>query len=63
VKDAIRDGLRSIKNVFDDQSVIPGAVAFEISCQSFLIDNVREHVEGKAILGVKAFAEALLTIP
>jgi T-complex protein 1 subunit zeta len=63
VKDAIRDGLRSIKNVFDDQSVIPGAGAFEITCQSFLIDYAREHVEGKAILGVKAFAEALLTIP
>ncbi|MFM7858567.1 MAG: TCP-1/cpn60 chaperonin family protein, partial [Flammeovirgaceae bacterium] len=30
IKDAIRDGTRAVKNVFDDQSVIPGAGAFEI---------------------------------
>ena len=31
IKDAIRDGLRAVKNVFDDQCVIPGAGAFEIA--------------------------------
>jgi T-complex protein 1 subunit zeta len=63
VKDAIRDGLRSIKNTFDDQCVVPGAGAFELSCNSFLLDYARDHVEGKAVLGLQAFAEALLTIP
>ena len=30
-KDAIRDGLRAIKNTIDDKAVIPGAGAFEIA--------------------------------
>jgi len=63
IKDAIRDGLRAVKNVFDDGSVIPGAGAFEIGCNAFLTDYARDHVEGKAVLGVQAFAEALLSIP
>jgi T-complex protein 1 subunit zeta len=63
VKDAIRDGLRAVKNVFDDQCVIAGAGAFEIGCHTFLMDYARDNVEGKAILGVQTFAEALLSIP
>ncbi|CDJ45063.1 TCP-1/cpn60 family chaperonin, putative, partial [Eimeria tenella] len=31
VKDAVRDGLRAIKNVIDDGAVIPGAGAFEVA--------------------------------
>mmetsp|Transcript_17433 Transcript_17433/g.2415 ORF Transcript_17433/g.2415 Transcript_17433/m.2415 type:complete len:152 (-) Transcript_17433:433-888(-) len=31
IKDAIRDGLRAVKNVYDDRCVIPGAGAFEIA--------------------------------
>jgi T-complex protein 1 subunit zeta len=31
IKDAVRDGLRAVKNVLDDKSVIPGAGAFEIA--------------------------------
>lgn len=30
IKDAVRDGLRAVKNVFDDQSVIPGAGALKL---------------------------------
>lgn len=30
-KDAIRDGLRAIKNALDDGSLVPGAGAFEVS--------------------------------
>jgi T-complex protein 1 subunit zeta len=63
VKDAIRDGLRAVKNVFDDKCVIPGAGAFEASCNSILLDYARDEVGGKAILGIEAFANALLSIP
>lgn len=31
IKEAIRDGLRAVKNVLDDKSVIPGAGAFEVA--------------------------------
>lgn len=31
IKDAIRDGLRAVKNAIDDKGVIPGAGSFEIS--------------------------------
>jgi T-complex protein 1 subunit zeta len=63
VKDAIRDGLRAVKNVFDDKCVIPGAGAFEIACHSMLLDYARDEVNGKAIYGIEAFANSLLSIP
>jgi len=63
VKDAVRDGLRAVKNVYDDQGVLPGAGAFEASCNSMLLDYSRDEVSGKAILGIEAFANALLAIP
>lgn len=31
IKDAIRDGLRTVKNVYADKSVVAGAGAFEIA--------------------------------
>jgi T-complex protein 1 subunit zeta len=63
-KDAIRDGLRAVKNTFDDGSVVPGAGAFEISCSEHLKEFAKSgQVKGKAILGVEVFAEALLSIP
>lgn len=61
-KDAIRDGLRAVKNLIDDKCYIPGAGAFEIACYNHLID-FKNTVQGKAKLGVQAFAEALLIIP
>ena len=36
-KDAIRDGLRSIKNTIDDKAVVPGAGSFEIAAAEHLI--------------------------
>ena len=64
IKDAVRDGLRAVKNVFDDQCVIPGAGAFEISCSEILKDYSKtKEVEGKQFYGINAFAEALLIIP
>ena len=62
IKDAIRDGLRAVKNVFDDQCVLPGAGAFEIACSETL-NQYSKTVEGKQYYGVVAFAEALLVIP
>jgi len=32
IKDALRDGLRAVKNVIDDNAYIPGAGAFEVAC-------------------------------
>lgn len=62
IKDAIRDGLRSVKNVYDDKSVVPGAGSFEIAANLHLLEYCKT-VEGKAKLGIQAFAEALLVIP
>lgn len=28
IKEATRDGLRAVKNVYDDQAVVPGAGSF-----------------------------------
>ncbi|KAL5203482.1 hypothetical protein ABZP36_014434 [Zizania latifolia] len=63
IKDAVRDGLRSVKNTVEDEAVVLGAGAFEIAAKKHLIDNVKKTVKGRAQLGVEAFAEALLVIP
>jgi len=63
IKDAVRDGLRSVKNTYDDGCVIPGAGAFEIGCHTHLQEWAKDNITGKSILGVDAFATALLAIP
>jgi T-complex protein 1 subunit zeta len=62
MKDAIRDGLRAIKNTIDDGCLIPGAGAFEICANRELV-IFKDTVSGKTKLGVQAYAEALLVIP
>jgi T-complex protein 1 subunit zeta len=62
IKDAIRDGLRSVKNVFDDKFIIPGAGAFEIAAAVNLY-KFAEGVKGKTKLAVLQFADSLLVIP
>lgn len=62
-KEAIRDGLRAIKNTIEDQCVLPGGGAFEVAANEHLVQYSRTQVSGKAKLGVVAFAEALLIIP
>ncbi|CDI97619.1 T complex protein 1 subunit zeta [Echinococcus multilocularis] len=62
IKDALKDGLRSVKNTFDDGCVVPGAGAFEIVAHRGL-KKLEETVKGRARLGVRAFADALLVIP
>ncbi|ODV68228.1 T-complex protein 1 zeta subunit [Hyphopichia burtonii NRRL Y-1933] len=62
-KDAIRDGLRSVSNVLKDESVIPGAGAFYMSCNNYLLQNGSKFFKGKNKSGIKAFAESLLVVP
>jgi len=62
-KDAIRDGLRAVKNTIEDKSVIPGGGAFEIAAAERLYEFARKEVSGKVKLGVMCFADALLIIP
>lgn len=62
LKDAVRDGLRAVKNTIDDQCVIPGAGAFEVFLFARLME-FKEEIFGKTKLGIQAFAESLLVVP
>lgn len=62
LKDAVRDGLRAIKNAIDDAAIVPGGGAFEVAASQAL-QRYKEQVKGKQRLGVQAYAEALLVIP
>ncbi|KAF8332633.1 chaperonin-containing T-complex zeta subunit Cct6 [Cantharellus anzutake] len=63
INDALRDGLRSVKNAIEDEALIPGAGAFEVACSAHLSSAVKKAAKGRAKLGVQAFADALLIIP
>ncbi|KAJ5989372.1 t-complex protein 1 zeta subunit [Penicillium waksmanii] len=63
VKDAVRDGLRSVYNSIVDGCVIPGAGAFQVACADHLKSEVLRNTKGKAKWGVEAFADSLLIIP
>ncbi|VVB14687.1 unnamed protein product [Arabis nemorensis] len=63
IKDAVRDGLRSVKNTIEDECVVLGAGAFEVAARQHLLNEVKKTVQGRAQLGVEAFANALLVIP
>lgn len=41
IHDALRDGLRSVKNTIEDASLIPGAGAFEVACAHHLSTTVK----------------------
>jgi len=62
VKDALRDGLRAVKNTLEDGAVIPGGGAFEVGAYCDLM-KFKETVKGKSKLGIQAYADALLVIP
>lgn len=61
IKDAVHDGLRAVKNAIEDGCVVAGAGAFEIAAHYVLMEYEKE-VKGRAVFGVRAFAEALLVI-
>lgn len=62
IKDAIRDGLYAVRNLILDGSVVPGAGGFELAAYWHL-RKFQETVPGRAKLGIRAFADALLVIP
>jgi len=62
IKDAVRDGLRAVKNAIEDGCVVPGAGAFEIAAHAALTE-FKETVATRARLGVQAFADSLLIVP
>lgn len=62
-KDAIKDGLRALKNALEDNAVVSGAGAFEVATAMHLQKTVLPTVAGKAKLGIQAFCDALLIIP
>lgn len=62
-KDAVKDGLRALKNALEDKAVIPGAGAFEVATSLHLTQKILPTIKGKSKLGVQAFADALLIIP
>jgi len=63
IQDALRDGLRAVKNAIEDNSLIPGAGAFEVACANHLSQKIKKAVKGRAKLGVQAYSDALLIIP
>ncbi|KAJ3194634.1 T-complex protein 1 subunit zeta [Irineochytrium annulatum] len=62
ITDAIRDGLRAVKNAVEDAFVVPGAGAFNVACASHLM-KFKDTVKGRPKMGVQAFADALLIVP
>lgn len=62
INDAVRDGLRAVKNAIEDKAVVPGAGAFQLALHHHLL-KFKDTVKGKAKLGVQVFAESLLIIP
>merc|ERR550519_141395 len=48
VKDAVRDGLRAVKNALEDGCVVPGAGAYEVACHAVLkkfLETVRARLD------------------
>jgi len=63
IRDAVRDGLRAVKNAVEDTFVVPGAGAFEIAASLNLKNKIAPKTKGRQKIGVLAYAEALLIIP
>jgi T-complex protein 1 subunit zeta len=63
INDALRDGLRSIKNTLEDGALVPGGGAFEIALSHHLSTKTKRSAKGRVKLGVQAFSDAVLVIP
>lgn len=63
IQDALRDGLRAVKNALEDECLIPGAGAFEVACAAHVSGPIKKAAKGRVKFGVQAFADALLIIP
>jgi T-complex protein 1 subunit zeta len=62
LKDAIRDGLRAVKNALETGAVVLGGGSFEVAASMYL-QEVALGVQGRAKRGVETMAEALLIVP
>merc|ERR1711913_33557 len=62
MKDAVRDGLRAVKNALEDGCVVPGAGSYEVAVHMAL-KKAMEAIKGRARLGMQAYAEGMLVIP
>lgn len=62
IKDAIRDGLRAVKNAYEAAAVIAGAGAFEVALHDHLM-KYADSITGKQKIGVRAYADAMLVMP
>ena len=59
IKDAVRDGLRAVKNALEDGSVVPGAGAFEVAAHAALTSaEFLNSVKGRAKYGVRVSFES-----
>lgn len=63
IQESLRDGLRAVKNAIEDETLVPGAGAFEVACAAHLSGPVKKAAKGRTKLGVQAFADAMLIIP
>ena len=62
IRDAVRDGLRAVKNTIEDGCVLPGGGAVECALSRAVTERAGE-LRDKTRFGALAFAEALLVIP
>merc|ERR1712018_688668 len=62
MKDAVRDGLRAVKNALEDGCVVPGAGSYEVAVHMAL-KKAMDHVKGRERLGMQAYADGMLVIP
>ena len=51
-QDAVRDGLRAVKNALEDGCVVPGAGAYEVAAH-IALKKYLETVKGRARLGIQ----------
>jgi T-complex protein 1 subunit zeta len=64
-QDAVRDGLRAVKNAIEDGTIVAGGGAFELAASAELMKQ-KDTAKFPSLdmkLGVEAFARALLVIP
>ena len=59
-QDAVRDGLRAVKNALEDGCVVPGAGAYEVAAH-IALKKYLETVKGRARLGIQVGFQILQT--
>jgi len=62
INDAVRDGLRAVKNAVESKFVIPGAGALQVALHRHLM-KYKDTVKGRSKIGIQAYADAMLIIP